>query len=111
MHHLPFHVVPNVLLRTRALQKSDRQWQCTHVVVGEEGRGKNGGGEWEEQCSADDVMSRTTAAPAVWRCAHLPQPWSVGERLEYSCGEEGSVEFEFVSLGLWYMLMCTCTHV
>ena len=78
MHHLPPHVVPDVLLRTRALQEEDGGWQGTRVVVGEEGRGEGGGGEWEEQCSADDVISGTTAGPAVWRCAPLPQPWSVG---------------------------------
>ena len=68
-----------MLLRTRVLQEEDGGWQCACVVVGEEGRDENGGDEWVEQCSAGDVITATTAGPAVWRSAHLPQPWSVGE--------------------------------
>ena len=33
------------------------------MVVGEEGRTS---GECEEQCSAGDVISRTTPGPGVW---------------------------------------------
>ena len=81
MHHLPPHLVPAVLLRTRALQpEEDGGWLCICVVVGEEGRGSGGGGEWEEKCSADDVISGTTVGSGVWRLPSLPQPWSVGER-------------------------------
>ena len=49
------------------------------MVVGEEGRGLGCGGEWGEQCSGGDVISGTTAGPAVWRCPPLLQPWSIGE--------------------------------
>ena len=80
IHCLPPHVVPTVLLRTRALQGEDGGWQCTCVVLGEKGKGSGSGGEWEEQCRAGDVISGTTAGSAVWKHSPLPQPWSVGER-------------------------------
>ena len=80
LRYLLVYALPAVLLRTRALQEEDGGWQCTRVVVGEEGRGSGGGGEWEEECSADDVISDSTFSPVVERCVPLPQPWSVRER-------------------------------
>lgn len=79
MHNLPLHVVPAELLRTRGLLEEDGRWKCTHVVVSEEGRGSGSGDEQEEQRSAIDVISCSTACLAVGRCAPLPQPWSVEE--------------------------------
>jgi len=48
LRYLLVYALPAVLLRTRALQEEDGEWQGIRVVAGEEGRGSDGGNGWEQ---------------------------------------------------------------